>query len=478
MSARASEAGSVDWKSLRLAAALLAWSCVAPAQEPPAPAQPSVPTPASAPDDRIMQQRPMGKPLEPVIPMIDPKQVPPPSPLLPHETVPIPDRWRLTDQLQPRQPALVRPVQPEHDQGRPAGLRRGLVLQLHRHLRHRCSRRGSCRRPSARSRASGRRPTTSSARASSRRSSQNVIISFVAASRATRRSSRRSANSASCRCINYNYTHGARKCARSTSTRTKGTTRRDSFLGDPGSCSSTTSTTSSSDRYDFDDVRVGIQPFISDFRGFLFQDQPLGIRFFGTRDNNQWQYNVGCVPAHREGHQQRPERPRQAAAQRRRVRRQPVPAGLHGSRLHAAGHGRLQHQPRDGERVLRQQRLPGPAGGARRHARPHSYKVGLPRRQRRRPLRPLEHDGLAVLGARPRRRTTMFTSESADHQRVLRRRRGLARLRLDPRARHRRCSRAATRIRTTTRKTASTRSSRTRSSPAPTPASGSARRSR
>ncbi len=46
-------------------------------------------------------------------------------------------------------------------------------------------------------------------------------------------------------------------------------------------------------RYDFDSVRVGIQPFISDFRGFLFQDVPFGIRFFGTRDNNQWQYNLG-----------------------------------------------------------------------------------------------------------------------------------------------------------------------------------------
>ena len=46
-------------------------------------------------------------------------------------------------------------------------------------------------------------------------------------------------------------------------------------------------------RYDFDSVRVGIQPFTSDFRGFLFQDVPFGIRFFGTRDNNQWQYNLG-----------------------------------------------------------------------------------------------------------------------------------------------------------------------------------------
>ena len=48
-----------------------------------------------------------------------------------------------------------------------------------------------------------------------------------------------------------------------------------------------------STRYDFDSVRVGIQPFISDFRGFLFNDVPLGVRLFGTRDNNQWQYNLG-----------------------------------------------------------------------------------------------------------------------------------------------------------------------------------------
>lgn len=46
-----------------------------------------------------------------------------------------------------------------------------------------------------------------------------------------------------------------------------------------------------SDRYDFDSIRVGIQPFSSDFRGFLFQDAQLGVRLFGNRDNNKWQYN-------------------------------------------------------------------------------------------------------------------------------------------------------------------------------------------
>lgn len=47
-----------------------------------------------------------------------------------------------------------------------------------------------------------------------------------------------------------------------------------------------------SDRYDFDSLRVGIQPFSSDFRGFLFQDAQLGVRLFGDRDNNIFQYNL------------------------------------------------------------------------------------------------------------------------------------------------------------------------------------------
>jgi hypothetical protein len=45
-------------------------------------------------------------------------------------------------------------------------------------------------------------------------------------------------------------------------------------------------------RYDFDSLRIGIQPFSTDFRGFLFQDSEPGIRLFGNRDNNRWQYNI------------------------------------------------------------------------------------------------------------------------------------------------------------------------------------------
>jgi hypothetical protein len=49
-----------------------------------------------------------------------------------------------------------------------------------------------------------------------------------------------------------------------------------------------------SDRYDFRSVRIGIQPFQSDFRGFLFNDQQLGIRLFGNRDNNRFQFNLAA----------------------------------------------------------------------------------------------------------------------------------------------------------------------------------------
>lgn len=50
-----------------------------------------------------------------------------------------------------------------------------------------------------------------------------------------------------------------------------------------------------SERYDFDSLRIGIQPINLDFRGFLFQDNALGIRLFGNRDNNHWQYNAGWM---------------------------------------------------------------------------------------------------------------------------------------------------------------------------------------
>lgn len=47
-----------------------------------------------------------------------------------------------------------------------------------------------------------------------------------------------------------------------------------------------------SSNYDFLSLRVGIQPFISDFRGFVFTDTNLGVRLFGNAHSNRWQYNL------------------------------------------------------------------------------------------------------------------------------------------------------------------------------------------
>lgn len=46
------------------------------------------------------------------------------------------------------------------------------------------------------------------------------------------------------------------------------------------------------EHYDFVSVRGGIQPFTSDFRGFLFRDNNLGVRAFGNWGRNRSQWNV------------------------------------------------------------------------------------------------------------------------------------------------------------------------------------------
>jgi hypothetical protein len=47
-----------------------------------------------------------------------------------------------------------------------------------------------------------------------------------------------------------------------------------------------------SPNYDFLSARVGSQPFVSDFRGFIFADINRGVRVFGNRLSNQDQYNI------------------------------------------------------------------------------------------------------------------------------------------------------------------------------------------
>ena len=90
--------------------------------------------------------------------------------------------------------------------------------------------------------------------------------------------------------FNYNYTQASRRRGLVNIDPRKGLTRNDGFLfGLAGRLLSTTICATSPARYDFDAVRVGIQPFSSDFRGFLFQDSAAGIRLFGDSAKNRYQ---------------------------------------------------------------------------------------------------------------------------------------------------------------------------------------------
>jgi hypothetical protein len=71
----------------------------------------------------------------------------------------------------------------------------------------------------------------------------------------------------------------------------RGTTRLDSHIGLQEAFAEV-KLADLSTHYDFISVRAGIQQFTSDFRGFIFNENQPGIRFFGDLDSNRWQYNL------------------------------------------------------------------------------------------------------------------------------------------------------------------------------------------
>ncbi|MFM9937821.1 MAG: hypothetical protein ACKVOL_16675 [Novosphingobium sp.] len=74
----------------------------------------------------------------------------------------------------------------------------------------------------------------------------------------------------------------------------KGTKRTDGFIGLQEAFIDYHIGRFDTKRFDFVSLRVGIQPFQSDFRGFLFNDNQLGVRLFGNRDNNRVQFNLAA----------------------------------------------------------------------------------------------------------------------------------------------------------------------------------------
>ncbi len=241
------------------------------------------------PDDRIVQRQPMGAPLEAVIPAIDPAQVPPPQALLPRETIPVPDRWRLMEQLGFIHQRWYDPYNPNSLKGdRPVFgedwfVNVGAVSDTLFEFRQIPTPIGaqSTVNPGSNDQFGGGRQSLFN---------QNVILSLsLIQGNTTFRPPDYEFRFVPV--LNFNHAQVDEVRVLRIDPR-EGTTRNDGIVA-VQELFVDKHLRNVSTQYDFDAIRVGIQPFTADFRGLLFIDQPLGIRLFGTRDNNQWQYNLG-----------------------------------------------------------------------------------------------------------------------------------------------------------------------------------------
>ena len=274
---------------LLLVAVLGAMHGIGFAQTPP----PEVPDKATETNESLIErQRPQGTPLKYELPPIDPKQVPPPTPLMPRESISVPDRWRIMDSLGFKFPWYDpynhnvykgdKPFEPFAKWGPDWFLSLSGISDTLIETR--------------------RLPTPVGAQSSLRaaandqfgRSRQTVLVETLIFSAAVLKGNTTfkppDYEFRLVPAIQVNYARigevrGLRVDPR------EGKTRTDSHLGIQEAFADV-HLRNVSDRFDFDSIRVGIQPFTSDFRGFLFQDVPVGVRLFGIRDNNQLQYNL------------------------------------------------------------------------------------------------------------------------------------------------------------------------------------------
>ena len=178
--------------------------------------------------------------------------------------------------------------------------------------------------------------------------------------------------------------------------------------------------------YDFTSVRVGTQPFNSDFRGFLFTDINRAVRLFGTRNANRDQCNLAYF--------RQWEKDTNSQLNTFNDRRQNlVFANYYRQDFIFPGYTAqvsVALQPRPAVLQVRQEPLPGPARPGRRlPAAPGRRR--LPRLGRRRPHRPVQHHAPVLLGPRPRQ-PQPAGQPAADDQRPDVRDRGVVRPRLGP----------------------------------------------
>ena len=246
--------------------------------------------PEKNPAEEVIQKRPgPSEPLQFFPPPVDPRQVPPPQAGQPRETLPVPDRWRIMQGLGFQHPwydpynqnALKGdlPISGGSDWFFNFGAVSDTLLEARR-------------LPTPVPPQASTRAGSNDAFGMSKQStlSETLVVSFsLIKGDTTFRPPDLELRVTSAFNANRSVAQENRVLFADPS---KGDTRSDSFAALQEAFADV-HLRNASPRYDFDSLRVGIQPFTSDFRGFVFQDVPFGVRLFGTRDNNRWQYNLG-----------------------------------------------------------------------------------------------------------------------------------------------------------------------------------------
>ena len=255
-------------------------------------ADPDGPPPAEEPKVKIVLRRPGDRSRNSSIPVIDPSQVPPPMAVDPRETLEVPDRWRVLEGIGAKDHAFNpyaqntlkgdKPFAPA-TLGREWFVNVSLVPETVAELRN---------IPVPVPAQVSTRPGESDVFGNGR--SQTVIqqllpsISLIRGDTTFRPPDYEFKFAPA---INFNVTW-TKEAGLLTADPTDAPNRRTKYFVGIQEAFVDRHLRNASVRYDFDSVRAGIQPFTSDFRGFLFQDAALGIRFFGTRANNTRQYNL------------------------------------------------------------------------------------------------------------------------------------------------------------------------------------------
>ena len=225
-----------------------------------------------------------------VIPPIDPSQVPPPAANLPRESISIPDRWRLIQTLGFKfpwyDPYNQNPLKGDlpvlHDLGHELFFNLGVISDTLVELR---------RVPTPVAGQVSIRPGANDIYGGNKQRifGQNLITSF-SLQKGDTTFKPPDFELKFVPVLNYtNVTVDEAGALRANPA--LGKRRTDNYLG-VQELFGDLHLRNVSDRFDFDSVRIGIQPFTNDFRGFLFQDVPFGVRVFGNRSNNQYQYNL------------------------------------------------------------------------------------------------------------------------------------------------------------------------------------------